>query len=374
MSEIKLATLAEVEAQIKEIQVEYNYRIVDFSIGELLKKIRLKNEIIELEHEEISVLIVPQYQRDFVWSEKMQSKFVESVFMGVPIQPLFAFELDEDGNMELLDGVQRLSSLRAFANNELVLSDLEELYYLNGYIFEKLESARKKKLFNTSLKIYVINENTDEGVRADIFRRVNEGGLKLTPSEIRKGKFIGNEFYKFILECTKLPKFTDLFSSKQEVDKQRGQKEELITRFFAYSNNYQNYSQKNKMTPKVFLDNFIIEIGKIFTDNIKNDYQNELQRTLLFIEQNLPNGFKRTESSKTIPKVRFEAISIGVNLALRENPNLTIIDYKWLESIEFKRWTTSDASNNKNKVFGRIEFVRDCILGEIDINLLEYDN
>lgn len=369
---IELATLEEVEAQIKEIQVEYKFRINDYSIGELLKKIRLKNEIIELEHEEISVLIVPQYQRDFVWSEKMQSKFVESVFMGVPIQPLFAFELDDDGNMELLDGVQRLSSLRAFANNDLVLNDLEELYHLNGYTFEKLESARKKKLFNTSLKLYVINENTDEGVRADIFRRVNEGGLKLTPSEIRKGKFIGNEFYQFILECTKFPKFTELFSSKREDDKQRGEKEELITRFFAYSNNYQNYNQKNKMTPKIFLDNFIIEIGRNFTEEIKNQYQKELQNTLLFVDGNIPNGFRRTDGSKTIPKVRFEAISIGTNLAFRENPNLTINDTKWIESIEFKKWTTSDASNNKNKVFGRIEFVRDCLLGRTDINSLTY--
>ncbi len=372
MSEIKLASLEEVEAQIKEIQVEYNYRIVDLSLGELLKKIRLKNDLSEIENQDFSILIVPQYQREFVWKEPMQAKFVESIFMGVPIQPLFAFELDEDGNMELLDGVQRLSSLRAFINNELTLYKLEELNSLNGYKFEMLETSRKRKLLNTSLKFYIINENTDEGVRADIFRRVNEGGLKLTPSEIRKGKFIGNLFYTFILECTDLDEFKSLFSSTKNDDKLRGEKEELITRFFTYSNNYQNYNQKK--IQKIFHDDYIIDTGKTYSLAQKENFETELTNTLKFIEKNIPNGFRKTQGSKSIPKVRFEAIAIGTNLALRENPNLKITNTRWLDSLEFKKLTTSDAANNKSKVIGRIEFVRDCLLGKPILNSLTYDN
>ncbi len=370
MSEIELATVEELEAQIKEVQVEYNYRIVDFSIGELLKKFKLKGEKIDLEEVEISVLIVPEYQRSFVWSLDMQSKFVESIFMGVPIQPLFAFELDDDGNMELLDGVQRLSSLRAFVNNDLLLINLEELTALNGYNFEKLETSRKRKLLNTSLKLYIINENTDEGVRADIFMRVNEGGEKLKPAEIRKGKFVENNFYSFILDCTELPEFKNLFSSKKDDERLRGEKEELITRFFAYSNNYDNY--KGRVKP--FLDNYIVDLGKVFLAREGIIMREELIKTLEFVDKEIPNGFRKTEGSKSIPRVRFEAISIGSNLALREYPNLSNIDSKWLDSVEFKKWTTSDASNNKGKVVGRIEFVRDCLLGVIDSNTLTYDN
>ena len=64
--------------------------------------------------------------------------------------------------------------------------------------------------------------------------------------------------------------------------------------------------------------------------------KNELDRTLEFIEKNIPNGFRKTEGSKTIPKVRFEAISVGTNLALREKSNLEVEDTKWLDSNEFK--------------------------------------
>ncbi len=358
------------ERQLKEIQVDYNYRLADFSIGELLKKFVLKGEEAEFEDESISGLYVPQYQRDFIWQIKMQSKFIESIFMGVPIQPLFAFELDEDGNLELLDGVQRLSSIKSFVDNELTLSDLEELDSLNGFKFNDLETARKRKFSNTTLKLYIINQNTDEGIRADIFRRVNEGGQRLEPAEIRKGKFIGNLFYDFILEISNSTEFNRLFSSTKNTDKLRGEKEELVSRFYALSNNYTKFVH----SVKGFMDEYIIETGKHFDDSMKNSLESEFLSTLTFIDENFPNGLKKTETAKSIPRVRFEAIAVGTILALRERSNLSVSNVDWLESQEFKKMTTSDGANSKSKVIGRIEFVRDCLLGNINSNTLTYVN
>lgn len=290
--------------------------------------------------------------------------------MGVPIQPLFAFELDEDGNLELLDGVQRLSSIKSFYDNQLVLSELEELNALNGFAFGDLNASRKRKFLNTQLKLYIINENTDEGIRADIFRRVNEGGKRLEPAEIRKGKFIGNDFYDFILMMSESPEFNSLFSTRKQTDKLRGEKEELVSRFFALSDNYKNFVH----SVKGFLDEYIVETGKNFDNSRKERMENELFRTLSFIENNFPYGFRKSANSRSIPRVRFEAIAVGTNLALRENLNLNISDARWIESNEFRKWTTSDAANNKSKVIGRIEFVKDCLLGTIDLATLTYDN
>lgn len=358
------------ENQIKEIQFDYNYRIADYSIGELLKKFVLKGEKANFDDEAISGLIVPTYQRDFIWQQKMQSRFVESIFMGVPIQPLFAFELDEDGNLELLDGVQRLSSIKSFVDNKLPLSDLEELDSLNGFTFNDLVTARKRKFLNTQLKLYIINENTDEGIRADIFRRVNEGGQRLVPAEIRKGKFMGNSFYSFILSMSESDEFNKLFSSTKETDKLRGEKEELISRFFALSNNYQNFVH----SVKGFMDEYIIETNNGFNEDQQTELKTELLKTLDFVQGNFPNGLKKSATAKSIPRVRFEALAVGTILALRENPNLTITSVNWLESDQFKKLTTSDAANSKTKVIGRIEFVRDCLLGKTDSNALTYDN
>jgi len=167
------------EEQIVEVQKGYKHRLADCSIGELLKKFVPKGEGPDFEDGPISALYVPKYQRDFVWAEKTRSKFIESIFMNVPMQPLFAFELDESGNLELLDGVQRLSSIKSFADNKLILAGLEGLDLLNGFAFSDLSAARRRKFLNAQLKLYIINGNTDEGIRADVFRRVNEGGKRL---------------------------------------------------------------------------------------------------------------------------------------------------------------------------------------------------
>jgi len=356
------------EEQIREVQKDYNYRIADFSIGELLKKFVPKGEKADFEDDSISALYVPNYQRDFVWNEKMQSKFIESLLMGVPIQYLFAFELDEDGNLELLDGVQRLSSVKSFADNKLVLSELEELDTLNGFTFNNLNTARKRKFLNTQLKLYIINENTDEGIRADIFRRVNEGGKTLEAAEVRKGKFIGNNFYSFILEMAESEEFNKIFSSTKQ--KLRGEKEELVSRFFALSNNYQNFVH----SVKGFLDDYIIDTNKTFDEAKKMEMKNELFNTITFVVANFPYGFRRSLNSKSIPRVRFEALAVGTNLALRENPNLNPSNLEWINSKEFKDKTTSDAANNKSKVIGRIEFVKNCLSGTQNLMELTYDN
>jgi uncharacterized protein with ParB-like and HNH nuclease domain len=356
------------EEQIKAVQVDYSYRIADFSIGELLKKFVEKGKEANFEDDSISGLYVPTYQRDFVWASYMQAKFIESLFMGVPIQPLFAFELDETGNLELLDGVQRLSSIKSFVDNSLILAGLEELDSLNGFSFNDLNTARKRKFLNTQLKVYIINQNTDEGIRADIFRRVNEGGKRLEPAEIRQGKFMENTFYTFILEMAASPEFNSLFSSTKETDKLRGEKEELIARFFALSNNYQNFVH----SVKGFLDEFIIETGKTFNHTKGDEMKAELFRTLDFVEKYFPNGFRKSANSKSIPRVRFEAIAVGCNLALRENRGLKVQNIEWLSSKEFKYQTTSDAANNKSKVIGRIDFVKNCLLGTMDLTTLTY--
>ena len=87
---------------------------------------------------------------------------------------------------------------------------------------------------------------------------------------------------------------------------------------------------------------------------------------LAFVDANFEFGFAKTQNASTTPRVRFEAISVGVALALREQPDLTVDNVDWINSEEFKHLTTSDASNNQNKLIGRIEYVRDILLGKLN--------
>ena len=88
----------------------------------------------------------------------------------------------------------------------------------------------------------------------------------------------------------------------------------------------------------------------------------EFVRMLNFMDQNFPNGFKRL-GYNTVPRIRFEAIAVGVSLALRENPDLVPGNIsRWLDSPEFINHTRSDASNSKPKLVNRIHYVRDNLL------------
>ena len=83
---------------------------------------------------------------------------------------------------------------------------------------------------------------------------------------------------------------------------------------------------------------------------------------LTFVENNFPYGFAKSKKAKSTPRVRFEAISVGVALALREKPDMKVNNVNWLDSDEFREYTTSDASNNEGRLKARVEYVRDQLL------------
>jgi hypothetical protein len=91
--------------------------------------------------------------------------------------------------------------------------------------------------------------------------------------------------------------------------------------------------------------------------------RNEWSAMLSFVRDHFPDGFRKRGPGRKVPRVRFEAIAVGVALALRERSDLnTSAIATWLESPEFKDWTTSDASNNRANLKGRLEYVRDELL------------
>ena len=135
---------------------------------------------------------------------------------------------------------------------------------------------------------------------------------------------------------------------------------ELISRFFAYSNNLNEY----KGSVINFLDAYISNEGISWTDEKQELFEKEFIRTMEFVDSHFPRGFQKENRNQT-PRVRFEAIAVGVNLALRENPGLKAspdIINTLLKSKQFEEWTTTDAANNRNKVTARINGVKNFLL------------
>ncbi len=309
-------------------------------------------------------IFVPMYQRNFVWTKRQQSRFIESVFLGVPIMPFLVSVSGEEAELEIIDGSQRIRTLVDYCTNNLKIVGLEKLKTLNGTMFEDLPESRKNKFLLRDFRFHVVTEKADAEVRADIFNRVNTSSNKLSASETRKGVYQG-PFYDFILECAADATFRKVCPiSRSKAD--RGEYEELALRFFAFSESYLNF--KHDVAP--FLDDFVKKHKNNFDrERLRRNFDQVMQ----FVEQKMtPLFFARAGRENATPRVRFEALSVGIFLALQQKPQLSPDNFNWLESREFKDLTTSDASNNQGRLKARVEFVRDCLLNE---NLkLTYDN
>ena len=344
------------EAEIREKQKTVDYDTKEYPVEVLVQKYRDGLE------EDTSELYIPDYQRDMIWEETRQSKFIESIFLGLPIPYIFVADLrpkqedDEDdlARLEIVDGTQRIRTLDRFLNNDLTLCRLEKLKNLNNFKFSDFPLARQRRFNRTTIRMIVLSDKADEETRRDMFERINTGSVQLNDMEKRRGISPG-PFVDLLEELAKNPKFIKLCPISEPLVRKR-EPEEFVLRFFAYLNNYHNFDRQ----VNVFLNEYLEKHNHPEID--QDGMRSEFHKMLDFVEKYFPNGFSKTKGHVKTPRIRFEAISVGVALALREKSDFEPKSMKWLDSPEFKEYTTSDASNSRPKVIKRIEYVRDQLL------------
>jgi uncharacterized protein with ParB-like and HNH nuclease domain len=328
------------EAQIRDQQKETKYDLRDFTIHYIVQQFNS------------DLFFIPDYQREFIWPHKHKVDFIESVLLGLPIPMMFVADLD-DGRLEIVDGAQRIQTLEQFTSNELVLTQLKILTTLEGFTYNDLSISQKRKFDTKALRLVVLEDSTSEQRRQEIFHRINTSSVKAKPSEIRRGNF-DSAFMEFIIECTKNEDFRKACPVSESLADRR-EREELVLRFFAYSNSYKEF----KHDVGKFLDDYLVQHEKVFD---KTTSKEEFERTMRFVVRHFPYGFAKIKNAKSTPRVRFEAIAVGTNLALRERPNLAPTNLDWLDEKEFLHHTTTHASNSGPKLRGRIEFVKERLL------------
>lgn len=358
--------LSEIESikTTAEEQIRTHQKDVDFQTKEYTVELIVQKYSAGIEEDQ-NELFIPDYQRDFTWPEKFKSKLIESLLIGLPIPYIFIADVasddpEYDGRTEIVDGSQRIRTLHAFLTNQLVLTELKLLTQLNGFRFEDLPPSRQRRFNRIPIRIIELSQQCNEDTRRDLFERINTGSDVLKAMEIRKGSDLGNTpLYKQVIKpCSELALFKTLAPMSPSKEK-RDERMEFTLRFFAYLENYQNFQH----SVREFLDDYMRNHSDK-DDATIHRMNEEFQKVLEFAHSHFPNGFRKTENAKETYRVRFEAIAVGTALALRENPNLVPDNMAWLDSNEFKKHTTSDASNSKPKVKARIEYVRDKLLGD----------
>lgn len=141
--------------------------------------------------EEPTIELRPEFQRNFVWKNKNKSLLIESILLNIPIPSIY---LNQSASEKYFpaDGLQRLNTLNEFMSGELRLTGLEYLSDYNGYRYKGQKNSDKVLPLNIKRKIrdyqitcFVIEKETPDKVKLDIFKRLNSTGMKLSQQELR---------------------------------------------------------------------------------------------------------------------------------------------------------------------------------------------
>lgn len=190
------------------------------------------NLITRMKHNE---LIAPDYQRrKEIWNSVVQSRLIESLIVRIPI-PILYLDATNDDQWKIVDGLQRLSTLKKFIDADgekpFKLEGLEYITELNGYSFQELPRAFQRRILETQVSAVLIKNGTPENVKFNIFKRLNTGGAPLNDQEIRHALNIGSS--KEILDMLSKSSIVRSVIHK-DISNERMELNELILRGFGY--------------------------------------------------------------------------------------------------------------------------------------------
>lgn len=333
----------ELDTQRRKVDVDH----FDISIREL---VRMSDE------EELK--IAPEYQRKFRWAKRNEARLIESILLGLPVPSLFV-AANLDGTWELVDGLQRLSTLIHFLaensgalskleqSSPLVLEELETLKSFNGYSFSDLPTPIKLLFTKRPLRVTVLSDKSDYNARFELFERLNSGGIALSEQEVRACIYRGN-FTELLRELANHPEFLSLIKL-QPGKRNDGTREEVVLKFFAY------------LEARAEFDGNVRSFLNEYIKKAVNDFDLDKGRKI-FVEavtavHRITKGPVIRKGYGNTPLNQLEAILVGAAEILRSNGEIKQSSKDWLNDTELVRFSTK-GTNTPSMLKGRVERAR----------------
>jgi hypothetical protein len=364
----------QIDRKIGEVRTES----LDISFGEIISLYK-NNELI----------IQPEYQRLFRWSNQQKSRLIESILLELPIPQIFTIE-NTDGVLELIDGLQRVSSVIQFIDSSILgfddtdssesefnnnseplrLEGCDQIPELNNRTYNDLSLRLKLRIKRSSVRTVIIKKQSKSFLRYEMFKRLNTGGSILAPQEIRNcsSRMVGEkgiQFYTFLQKMANHPAFVICTETLSQAEKYQKGDEELVLRFFAGKNEPNLF----KGSVRDWLDNYMegILLEKIEFDYPKEeqefkglfDYLSRVMGRISFVRyrDNSPIG--------ALAPAYYEAVAIGTMKALNIVQNIseqlvkeTII--KTIQSESFKD-NVGSGTSTKAKLTNRIRVIEQSL-------------
>ncbi|GAB2461018.1 DUF262 domain-containing protein [Streptomyces incanus] len=263
--------------------------------------------------------LAPDFQRRAgIWSDRAQSRLIESLLLRIPISNFHMAQDDED-KWAVVDGVQRLTAIARFMEPKvtglgpLTLQSLDYLWRFNGSTYQDLTGRLKIRLRETQLTVHVLQQGTPEAVKYNVFSRINTGGMPLKPQELRHA-LVRGPVREFLADLAEDPAFGE--ATRWSVSDERMADREMVLRFLAFRlSNPAQHAEKD-------FDQFLIS-AMYQVNSLSEERREQLVREFrvamrcardLFDEHAFRKWRGGPRSSPVINKALFETISVHLAL------------------------------------------------------------
>ena len=339
------------------------------------KPLTIDSILARLENDEIDLL--PEFQRrSDLWNTQQKSMLIESLLLRIPL-PAFYFDGSDNNIWVVIDGLQRLCALKAFfigsrdekGNlSKMALSNMEFLTDFNGVTIDDMPRTYIRRMRETQVTAYIINPGAPIKLKYNIFKRINTGGLKLEPQEIRHALYQGYAT-KFLVELANLDAFKE--TTGYSVKTERMQDREYVLRFIAF---YEQSHSKYEGSIDSFLNDAMEIINKKYdpkknigyADRTKNLFIDVLTTSSQIFDKfafrRMPDILKR----RTLSKALFETWTTCLaKLSKDERKSLVskkdVLLSKYMDMYNEKEFTDSLGSAKITSVTRRFEKIQELI-------------
>ena len=243
----------------------------------------------------------PNFQRQYVWDDRLASRLVESILLNVPIPPCYLSENSEN-ELDVIDGQQRIYSIYRFVENQFMLRDLEALTELNGKRFFELPSKEQRRIRTHTLRCVVVTNESHPEIKFDVFERLNTSTMPLNAQELRN--CVARGAFNDMLADLSFGEQWLLIRGRKTPDKRLAD-EEIILRYFSF---HLQGIEKYRTPLKHWL-NAAARTGRGLSaervSQLKRTWESALQTALVWFD---PKECFRRPGGKAINRALFDLI------------------------------------------------------------------
>ena len=296
----------------------------------------------------------PDFQRKYKWDKDgwgRSSKFIESCLMRIPL-PSCYFAEDDDGKHMVIDGLQRLTTISRFFNDEFALEGLTNFKELEGKKFSELGSYQTE-LETTTIRCIVLRKDNPKSLIREIFSRLNQGAVELSDQEIRHAIYPG-QLDILIAELGvdhEIKRFG--LADNSEVVRDGLEPEEQVLRYFAFSDDKSLSNFNNNL--KSFLDNYMESNSSLTDDEVdalRERFLNALSICKSVFGDNVFMNPSVDRKRKGLVHYDLMMTTVGeldTDLAAEHSAGIQAAYFTLCESDDFKR-TLSGGLQNKGSI------------------------